>query len=144
MKNNLDRAIYELKKGAYTCVLCKDELIYTSTERGVKPLLDFLESDVDFSGFSAADKTVGNAAAYLYVILGVKDVYANVMSESAEKTLSENGIVNQCEIITEHIRNRAGTGFCPMEEAVKNAKAPEDALILIKARLNKLKNKSTE
>lgn len=136
MKNNLDRAICELKKGAYTCVLCKDESIYTSTERGVIPLLDFLESDIDFSGFSAADKTVGNAAAYLYVLLGVKEVYANVMSKSAEKTLSENGIDNQCEIITEHIINRTGTGFCPMEEAVKNAKTPEDALVLIKARLN--------
>lgn len=136
MKNNLDRAICELKKGAYTCVLCKDESIYTSTERGVIPLLDFLESDIDFSGFSAADKTVGNAAAYLYVLLGVKEVYSNVMSKSAEKTLSENGIDNQCEIITTHIINRTGTGFCPMEEAVKNAKTPEDALVLIKARLN--------
>ena len=66
----------------YTCVLCKGEQIYTSTKSGVKPLLELLDSPGNFNGFSAADKIVGKAAAMLYVLLGVKEVYAQVLSRA--------------------------------------------------------------
>ena len=71
MKNDLKKAIDILNSGQYTCVLCKDNEIHISTERGVKPLLEWLESGIALKGFSAADKVVGKAAAFLYVLLGV-------------------------------------------------------------------------
>lgn len=55
----------------------------TSTERGVKPLLQWLDGENSVKGFSAVDKVVGRAAAFLYVLLEVKEVYAGVMSEGA-------------------------------------------------------------
>ena len=55
----------------------------TSTERGVKPLLQWLDGENRVKGFSAVDKVVGRAAAFLYVLLEVKEVYAGVMSEGA-------------------------------------------------------------
>ena len=138
MKNDLKKAIDILNSGQYTCVLCKDNEIHISTERGVKPLLEWLESGIDLKGFSAADKVVGKAAAFLYVLLGVKEVYAHVMSESAIYTLSRNGIFPQCDISVKNIINRAGTGNCPMEEAVGELSAPSDALTAIKLRLAEL------
>ncbi len=138
MKNDLIRATDTLNSGQYTCVLCKDNEIHTSTERGIKPLLAWLDAGTDLKGFSAADKVVGKAAAFLYVLLGVKEVYAPVMSESAIYTLARNGVQPYCDKSVKHIINRAGTGFCPMEEAVGELTDPSGALIVIKARLAKL------
>lgn len=138
MNENLIKAIEQLKNGAYTCVLCKGSEIYASSERGVKPLLAWLDSGINFKGFSAADKVVGNAAAFLYVLLGIEEVYANVMSESAINTLLNNGIQPHFDKSVKNIINRAGTGFCPMEQAVKGMSVPEEALMAIKLKLKSL------
>ena len=58
-----------LEKNGYTCVLIKDEKEIFSFERGVKPLLNFIDKGEDFYGFFVADKVVGKAAAFLYVLL---------------------------------------------------------------------------
>lgn len=138
MKTDLIKAVEQLNSGKYTCVLCKENEIYTSTERGVKPLIDWLDGAIDFNGFSAADKVVGKAAAFLYVLLGVKEVYAPVMSESAIHTLERNGIQPHCDKSVKNIINRTGTGFCPMEEAVMDISAPAEALTAIRNRLREL------
>lgn len=138
MKNDLKKAIDILNSGQYTCVLCKDNEIHTSTERGVRPLLGWLESETKLKGFSAADKVVGKAAAFLYVLLGVKEVYAPVMSESAIYTLSRNGIFPRCDVSVKNIINRAGTGNCPMEEAVMDIIEPKEAINNIKLKLLQL------
>ena len=75
MKNcDLERAREIFDSGDYTCVLCKGEVTLTSTERGVKPLLNWLDGENVLKGFSAADKVVGRAAAFLYILMEVKEV----------------------------------------------------------------------
>lgn len=60
MKNcDLERAKEVFNSGDYTCVLCKDGATLTSTERGVKPLLSWLDDENGAEGFSAVDKVVG-------------------------------------------------------------------------------------
>ena len=86
MDRNLVYAKELLEKENFTCVLWYGEHLYTSRERGVKPLLEWLDQGLDLSSFSAADKVVGKAAAFLYVLLGVSRVYASVISEAAEAT----------------------------------------------------------
>lgn len=139
MRSDIEKAKSLLKSGGYTCVLCSEDKVYTSTERGVKPLLAWIDSGTDMSGFSAADKVVGKAAAFLYVILGVKAVYAGVISESAEKVLTENGIAVEYGTLTDAIRNHAGTGFCPMETAVKSISEPYAALEAVRRKIEELK-----
>lgn len=138
MEDDLTKAIRILNDNGYTCVLCKKNRMYTSVERGVKSLLDWQESGLDLSGFCAADKVVGKAAAFLYVLLGVKEVYACVMSEAAIHTLTKNGILIQYDHSVEKIINRSGTGFCPMEEAVWNIDVPQQAKEAIKNKLQLL------
>ena len=54
-----------LVSGGYTCVLTDGAEVHTSFDRGVKPLVRFLESGKIPAGLSAADKVVGRATAYL-------------------------------------------------------------------------------
>ena len=92
MKGDWERAAGLLAARGYTCVLCKGEKVYTSTARGVGPLIRWLDEKTDLNGFCAADKVVGKAAAALYVLLGVAAVYAPVMSGMAVQMLEEHGI----------------------------------------------------
>lgn len=139
MNYDLTKALNLLKNVGYTCVLCRKDIVYCCVGRGVKPLLDFIDNGTDLNGFSAADKVVGNAAAFLYVILGVKEVYAQVISKSAAHTLEQHGVKVYRDKSAEYIVNRTGTGRCPMEEAVADISEPTAALTAIRKRLKELK-----
>jgi len=82
----------QLLAGEYTCVVCREDTVYTTTRRGVKPLVSWLEEGVDLRGFSAADRVIGRATAFLYVLLGVRSVWARVMSAPAAQVLRDAGI----------------------------------------------------
>lgn len=132
------KAIDVLRSGAYTCVLCQEDAVYTATERGVKPLVRWLAEGMPLQGFYAADKVVGKATAYLYVLLGVKAVYSHVMSRSAAQVLQENGIEAQWDKLVENIINRQGTGICPFEETVLNIHTPEEAYPAIREKMTQM------
>ncbi len=121
-----------------TCVLCKGERVYRSDLRGVKPLVMWLESGEDFKGFSAADKVVGKGAAFLYVLLQVEKLYANVISESALCVLRKHNIEVQYSTLVENIINRRGDGICPFEEAVLDIDDKDEAFSAIKAKMTEL------
>ena len=127
-----------------TCVLCQGERIFMSKARGVKPLLDLLASGEDWAGAVAADKVVGKAAAFLYVLLGAVEVYAGVVSEAALGVFREFQIVVSYDTLVPAIRNRTDTGFCPMEEAVRHCQKPEESVGLIQAKLAILQEEQKE
>ena len=133
---DLENAQQCLKEGDYTCVACKGNRVYTATERGVKPLLQWLDEGTDLMGAAVADKVVGRGAAFLYQLLGVRSVYGGVMSVSAVKVLRSGGIEAKWGTLTEQIRNRSNTGPCPIEYSVRVTDDPEDALMIIRAELN--------
>ena len=131
---DLKRARALLLEGGYTCVLCRGEEFHTAAARGVKPLVDWLDSGLDLKGFSAADKVVGRATAFLYVLLEVKAVHALVMSTPAKEALEANGITALCGREVPGIINRRGDGPCPFEEAVLGITDPVEALAAIRAK----------
>lgn len=134
----MERAKEILIRNGYTCVLYSENAQYHATQRGVKPLVDFLQSGIDFGGFSAADKTVGLGAAHLYVLLGVKSVWANVMSQAAKALLQAHQIAVSCENEVPFIINRKGDGVCPVEAAVSGITCPQEALPAIVKTLENL------
>lgn len=138
MTGDLQKAIDILDNGEHTCVLCRGEQILTTEKRGVLPLVEWLEAEEDLQGFSAADKVVGKGAAFLYIMAGVKEVYASVMSEKAAGLLQKHGIACFSRQKVETVRNREGTGNCPMEEATKEIEDPEEAWQVIRETLKKL------
>ncbi len=137
---NLTKAKMLLNETDNTCVLCGDEVILTDKRRGVRPLLDLIEQQVNVAGFSVADKVVGKAAAFLYCLLNIKCLYARVISEPALAVLQRAGIPTEYDQLVRAIQNRAKDGFCPMESAVWDIDSPEGALPAIQkalAQLNK-------
>lgn len=138
MLNEVHTARQKLQDGAYTCVvLCGGEE-YNSHERGVKPLIMLLSSDRDLRGAVAADKTVGAGAAHLYVLMGVRSLWANVISASAMQILADNQIELSFGECVPHIINRRGDGICPIEMAVAEAKSSQEAYGLIIDALDRL------
>ncbi len=135
--DNLSKSKNLLEQEGYTCVLLRGDEVYTSTERGVKPLVSFIENQKEFQNFSAADKVVGKATAFLYVKLKVKDVFSKVMSKSALKVLKNYGINATFDTLVENIINRTKTDICSFEQAVIDV---EDVNLAYEIILNKLKN----
>ena len=129
---DLKRARALLNEGGYTCVLCRGDVFYTATHRGVRPLVDWLDSGLNLKGFSAADKVIGRATAFLYVLLGIRAVHALVMSSPAREVLEANGITALCDREVSGIINRRGDGPCPFEEAVLGITDPAQALKAIR------------
>ena len=138
MEQNLTKALDLLNSGNYTCVACKEEVVYTTTQRGVAPLLNWLDSKTDLKDFSAADRVVGRGAAFLYCLLGVKEVYALVMSRPAAEVLQSHGILADAGTFVEGIINRTGTGPCPFEAAVMDIQDTQEALNAIRMTRRKL------
>ncbi len=138
MRTDLEKAKAYLESENCTCVLCKEDSLFHSRHRGVRPLLDFLDSGKDFTGFSAADKVVGKATAFLYCLLNVRAVHAVVLSDAAAEVFSSAGIPFFCETQVPAIRNRTNTGLCPMETATKDIDDPRVALAAIRETLKNL------
>ena len=132
--NHLITAWNLLESGNYTCVVCKEDTIYTTTHRGVAPLLNWLDEGTDLTGFSAADRVVGRGAAFLYCLLGIKEVRARVMSYPAMEVLHAYGIRAEADTFVDNIINRAGTGPCPFEAAVMHIQKADEALVAIRAK----------
>lgn len=130
--DNMLKARNLLDAGDYTCVVCKEDTVYTTSHRGVAPLLNWLDSKTDLNGFSAADRVVGRGAAFLYCLLGVKEVHARVMSYPAAQVLRAYGIGADADTYVEGILNRAGNGPCPFEAVVMDIQDAETALSAIR------------
>lgn len=138
MNSNLERAKTILNQGGYSCVMCSDSDTLYAEKRGVAPLLEWLDSGMDLSAFSAADKVVGKAAAMLYILMNVKQVYAQVISDGAVEAFKKYKVIYFCDTSVNKIRNRDNTGFCPMEEAVRNISNPIEAKAAIEEKLKQL------
>ena len=141
--NNLIKAKSILLNGDFTCVICKDDTIYTSALRGVKPLVNWYGEGLNVEGFSAADKVVGKATAFLYVLLGVRAVFAGVISKSALKVLTDNTVRAEYDTLSDYIINRTGDGICPFEKAVNDITEPEEAYKVILEKTKELRVNST-
>lgn len=138
MNKNLEKAKELLVTEELTCCFTDGERIYKSKDRGVKPLLFYLDEGIDPTGICAADKVIGKAAAFLYVLLGIKCIYADVISEKALEVFKKYSVDISYSTCVPAIRNRTDTGFCPMETAVGSIDEPAQALLAIKEKLKEL------
>lgn len=125
--NDIGRAKELLAANGHTCVLCRGAECYISDKRGVAPLLGWIDEGAALDGFAAADKVVGRAAALLFALVGIREVYAEILSEPAADALRESGIAFTYGALVPGIINREGTGPCPMERAVMEICDPKAA-----------------
>ncbi len=116
-------------------VYTKDKEIITSQEHGLIPLIKYMEKN-SFSGTYAFDKTVGKAAAMLYVYADADYIYAKTISKSAIKVLKKNKIDYEAEKVIDEIPNKTNTDICPFEKLVKDVENPTQAYGMIYKKIN--------
>ncbi len=138
MSSNLEKAAALLRNGNLTFAAVNGEKTLTSVKRGIRPILELLDSGAKLHGFSVADKVIGKAAAFIYILLEPDEIFADVISSQALKELENYNVKISFTTLTEAVRNRDNTGYCPMETAVKNAGSPDEALILIRKKLSEI------
>ena len=90
-------------------------------QNGVKDIKDILSKNKDaLKGAIIADKVIGKLAASLFIVAGVIQIYAEVISKYAIPVLNENNIKYEYKTKVEYIKNRDNTGMCPMENKLKD------------------------
>lgn len=117
-------------------VKSKNGEIQRFTQRGVKDLLTLVSERPEvLEGAIIADKAVGKAAAACMVVGGTKRVYADIMSQPALALLQQHGIEAEYGILVDHIINRKGDDWCPMEKASRDEDNPAIIIERIKHQL---------
>ena len=124
-------------EGLTLVVKSADGTLHRYTQRGVKDLLTLVtESPEVLRDALIADKAVGKAAAACMAVGGVRHVHADVMSEPALALLQAHGVKAEYDQLVDHIINRAGTGWCPMEQLSRDIDDPATIIHKIKEFFN--------
>ena len=139
--SDIDRAKAALR--GHSVAVCRAGEVMTRDGRGIAPLLAIASEENALRGASVADLIVGKAAAMLMTYAGVSEVYAEVMSEAGERTLSEHDIPHSSGLLVPYIIDRTGKDVCPMERAVADVSDPAEAYAVLSARLEELKRART-
>lgn len=139
--SDIDRAKAALR--GHSVAVCRAGEVMTRDGRGIAPLLAIASEENALRGASVADLIMGKAAAMLMTYAGVSEVYAEVMNEAGERTLSEHDIPHSCGLLVPYIIDRTGKDVCPMERAVADVSDPAEAYAVLSARLEELKRART-
>ena len=139
----LELAKQTLIDGDFSCVVVKDgKVLHTCHGTGISPILELYRNHPeDMLGASVADKIIGRAAAVVYVLCGIKEIYCHVISEPGVAYLAQHGISHSCHRTVERIDNRTKTDMCPMEKASFASDDPQEAYASITAFIDSQKNK---
>ncbi len=111
-----------------------DGELHRFTQRGVKDLLALVtERPKILRDAIIADKAVGKAAAACMAVGRVKQVHADVMSEPALELLEKHNVTASYSKLVDHIINRTGTDWCPMEKLSRDENNPATIIEKIQA-----------
>lgn len=138
MHQDLERAKEAMIFEGYSCVITLDNIMFKSKDKGLQPLLDWLYSGNKYAGWRLCDKVVGRAAAYLHIILGVREIYADVISQPAKELLEENNVTVNAGEIVPAILNDAKDGPHPLETAVENITDVNDSIMAIELAIKRM------
>ena len=134
MSKDLELAKSYLNDGA-TCCVVLDGQATVSHLTGIRPVLEWIKEGKDLSGCAVADKIVGKAAALLFVLAKVGEVYAGVLSQAGKAVLEQANIPCCFGELTERIINRRGDDICPMEKTVSDIDDPKQAYRALSAKV---------
>lgn len=136
----LEQAKQQIASEEVSFVVIRDgKIVYRDKGNGVKPIMKILETDrALLRGALVADKLIGKAAAMLLSMGGVKSIYGNTMSRSAEEYLERKGIFYDYGRCIQVVSNRTGDGICPLEKTVADLEDEQEAYEKLKATIAQL------
>lgn len=121
-----------LHREGCSCVIRNAGTVRRFYLRGVADLYRLLTQEPDFLRHaSVADKVVGKAAAALMITAGVQELHADVISRKALDLLAESSVAVSCGLEVQHIVNRAGNGWCPLELLCADCPTARECMPLI-------------
>ena len=130
----MEQLLQILREGNFSCVIRRAGAVRTFGRGGIIDLYTLLQEEPEWlRGAEVADKIVGKAAAALMVAGGVKAVATGIISRPALALLREASIPVDFGQEVDHIVNRAGTDWCPMERLCAPAADAAGCLPLIEA-----------
>lgn len=123
-----------LHRHGHSLALCRACGVVTAYNgRGVSDLLCLLTEYPELlRGSLVADKVVGKGAAALMAAGGVREVYADLMSQPALELLHTYNITATYGTLAPHILNRAKSGLCPVETLCAPCQTAEECVPLIR------------
>jgi nucleoside-diphosphate-sugar epimerase len=103
-----------------TCYILKNnEIIFSSEQKGVKPLMDYYMSyGSSPEPLTVVDRIIGKSAAMLAVLIGANHIITPIISQIALDFLSEYNIKVEYSKVVPYIINRTKDGQCPIERSV--------------------------
>jgi hypothetical protein len=114
---NLEKAKSLLRSSGCACAVVSaggEQLSLSG--RGISPIISLLKNDPSvLRGAAAADRVIGKAAAMLLAYGGAAAVWGDIMSKPALDFLNASDIPASCGRVVPILKNREGTGQCPME-----------------------------
>ncbi len=132
LKSPLFKKFLKARDSLWVCK--EDTLLFRSKERGLLPLVHYIEQCVPQPrGVVVCDRLVGNAAALLLGRIFCSKVYAVVGSNLAAQSLRRLRIDFAFESLVPCILNRSGDDLCPMEK-LSIGKTPQRFYDLVKQR----------
>lgn len=135
----MDNLVEQLHRDNHTLVVANGE-VCVFNGRGISDLYRLLCEDPGFlKGASVADKVVGKGAAALMILGGVKELYADIVSEPALSLLETARIRITYKEKVSQIRNRTQTDCCPVEKLCRDAATAKECLPLIEEFMNSIK-----
>ncbi|MEW6243492.1 MAG: DUF1893 domain-containing protein [Bacillota bacterium] len=103
----------------YVCSLALvrgGQVLYTSTGKGIAPLLNLISERRDLKGATLSDQVVGLAVAAIAREHGILAVFGKVMSMPARAYLEHEGVIFDYGTLVESIKTADGTATCPIEQ----------------------------
>lgn len=138
MHPELEKAMTAVKNEGCTCALTLGNVIFKSKDKSVQPLFDWMNSGNNYMGYMLADKVVGKAAAFIMIAMGIREIYAQVISEPAKALLEKEHVVVNADLVVPEILDKDKTEKDPLERAVESYENAAEALMPIELALIRL------
>jgi len=138
LRQKLKDLINRLDKEESNLLILKDcEIIYSSKEDGMAPLLEAIErlGLEKLVNSTVVDKIVGKAAALLIAYFKAEEVYTKLLSRSAIEVLKAHGISYAAQRVIDYIRSKDDKGVCPFEKMVLKIEDPQEGYKKLKSGL---------
>jgi len=125
---------------SHTCVILENnQVIFSSDEKGVKPLLDFYHQSGVKQKLCVVDKIMGRGAVLLAKLIGAESIVTPIISKDALALANEYGLKVEYQKLVDYIVNRDNTGRCPIETSVLGISDIQKGYEIILQTLQKLK-----
>ena len=113
---DLQSAVLRLQKEQLSCIAQIGDTEYTSTLKGIAPLLIPLKENPDFfKGAIVIDRVIGKSAAFLLIKGRIQSLHAVILSQHALDLLKLHQIPVTYDKLVPYITNNPQTGMGPME-----------------------------